>query len=58
MTDKEVSESVLRSIESHLRDNPMSYDIRESEDNFGEGQERKRMLHPTCERACTGYDVA
>jgi hypothetical protein len=38
MSDKEVSESVLRSIESHLRDNPMSYDIRESEDNFGEGQ--------------------
>jgi hypothetical protein len=38
MSDKEVSESVLRSIESHLRDNPMSYDSRESEDNFGEGQ--------------------
>jgi hypothetical protein len=38
MTDKEVSESVLRSIESHLRDNPMSHDSRESEDNFGEGQ--------------------
>jgi hypothetical protein len=36
MTDKEVSESVLRSIESHLRDNPMSHDSRESEDNFGE----------------------
>jgi hypothetical protein len=31
MTDREVSESVLRSIESHLRDNPMSYDSRESE---------------------------
>jgi hypothetical protein len=30
--------NVLRSIESHLRDNPMSYDSRESEDNFGEGQ--------------------
>jgi hypothetical protein len=38
MTDREVSESVLRSIESHLRDNPMSHDSRESEDNFGEGQ--------------------
>jgi hypothetical protein len=38
MTDKEVSESVLRSIESHLRDNPMSHDSCESEDNFGEGQ--------------------
>jgi hypothetical protein len=37
MTDREVSESVLRSIESHLRDNPMSHDSRESEDNFGEG---------------------
>jgi hypothetical protein len=37
MTDKEVSKSVLRSIESHLRDNPMSHDSRESEDNFGEG---------------------
>jgi hypothetical protein len=36
MTDKEVSESVLRSIESHLRDNPMSHDSRESEDNSGE----------------------
>jgi hypothetical protein len=31
MTDKEVSESVLRSIESHLRDNPMSHDRCESE---------------------------
>jgi hypothetical protein len=31
MTDKEVSESVLRSIESHLRDNPMSHDSSESE---------------------------
>jgi hypothetical protein len=29
--------NVLRSIESHLRDNPMSHDSRESEDNFGEG---------------------
>jgi hypothetical protein len=37
MTDKEVSESVLRSIESHLRDNPMSHNSSESEDNFGEG---------------------
>jgi hypothetical protein len=37
MTDKEIGESVLRSIESHLRDNPMSHDSRESEDNFGEG---------------------
>lgn len=36
MTDKEVSESVLLSIESHLRDNPMSHDSRESEDNFGD----------------------
>jgi hypothetical protein len=37
MTDKEVSESVLRSIESHLRDNPMrTYDCVESEDNFGD----------------------
>jgi hypothetical protein len=30
--------NVLRSIESHLRDNPMSHDSCESEDNFGEGQ--------------------
>jgi hypothetical protein len=38
MTGKEIGECVLHSIESHLRDNPMSHDSRESEDNFGEGQ--------------------
>jgi hypothetical protein len=38
VTYKEIGEAVLRSIESHLRDNPMSHDSRESEDNFGEGQ--------------------
>jgi hypothetical protein len=38
MTDKEVRQSVLLSIESHLRDNPMSHDSCESEDNFGDGQ--------------------
>lgn len=35
----EVHQSVLRSIESHLRGNPMrTYDCVESEDNFGDGQ--------------------
>jgi hypothetical protein len=38
MTCKEIGEAVLRSIESHLRDNPMSHDSRESEDNFGDRQ--------------------
>jgi hypothetical protein len=39
MTCKEIGEAVLRSIESHLRSNPMrTYDCVESEDNFGEGQ--------------------
>jgi hypothetical protein len=39
VTYKEIGEAVLRSIESHLRDNPMrTYDCVESEDNFGEGQ--------------------
>lgn len=37
MTTREVRQSVLSSIESHLRDNPMrTYDCVESEDNFGD----------------------
>lgn len=38
MTYKEIGESVLRSIESHLRDNPMSHDSCEPEDNFAREQ--------------------
>jgi hypothetical protein len=30
--------NVLQSIESHLRDNPMGHDSRESEDNFGDNR--------------------
>jgi hypothetical protein len=38
VTYKEIGEAVLRSIESHLRSNPVDYSCAESEDNFGEGQ--------------------
>jgi hypothetical protein len=42
----EVHKSVLRSIESHLKDNPMSYDSHESEDNFGGGQPTPPVKEP------------
>jgi hypothetical protein len=68
MTDKEVSDSVLRSIESHLRDNPMSHDNRDSEDNSGERQHSPKVrdavlgtmlpdLFASSDGKATGQDV-